>query len=308
MDPLIFSVFDLTDFHGNAMNRAAPFRIQAYSQFTALDVNVVAIDYRGFGDSAGLPSEEGLQRDARATYRWIKERQKEQQGMNSSDIELPDVYIAGQSLGTGVAARLALDLIRVEQSPKGLFLIAPYTSIANLLTSYKIGGFIPLFWPLGLWKVLSDLTDRHLYTRFESHKALYQIVKGGPSSLSQDESERYGDLEYTLSRDALLQELGQIPSSSDKKNTKPPNIIISHADDDAVIPNSHGRSLLDTISVALGHTPESITGVDYHWGKTLSLQDKTNERTYVLIKSRQGGHNGVPQHAVKIFSSLVGLD
>lgn len=285
------------------MNRAAPFRIQAYSQFTALNVNVVVIDYRGFGDSEGFPSEEGLQRDARATYKWIRQRK----GVDSSDkIELPDLYIAGQSLGTGVATRLTLDLFQVEQSPKGLFLIAPYTSISNLLTSYKVVGLIPLFWPLGLWKGLSNLADRYLYTRFESHKALYQIIRG--SNLNQEESKQYGDLEYTLPRDNLLQELGLTSTPSSKKNVKPPNVIISHADDDPVIPSSHGRSLLDTISLALGQAPESIKEVDFHWGKTLTFNDSDNERTYTLIKSRQGGHNGVPQHAVKIFSSLVGLN
>lgn len=102
------------DFHGNAMNRAAPFRIQSYAQFTALNVNVVAIDYRGFGDSQGTPSEEGVQRDARAAYRWIRNRQRQAgHNVDGPDAVLPAIFIAGQSLGTGVASRLALDLVNV---------------------------------------------------------------------------------------------------------------------------------------------------------------------------------------------------
>jgi abhydrolase domain-containing protein 12 len=94
------------------MNRAAPFRIEAYAMFTALGVNVVAKDYRGFGDSQGTPSEEGLQRDARATYKWIRQRRLSESSVGENS---PAIYIAGQSLGTGVAARLALDLYRVGE-------------------------------------------------------------------------------------------------------------------------------------------------------------------------------------------------
>ncbi len=58
--------------HGNSMNRAAPWRIAAYSALTSrIDANVVAIDYRGFGDSTGTPSEEGLVEDAYTAYQWI---------------------------------------------------------------------------------------------------------------------------------------------------------------------------------------------------------------------------------------------
>jgi abhydrolase domain-containing protein 12 len=78
---------------------------------TALGVNVVAIDYRGFGDSQGTPSEQGLQRDARATYKWLRQRQS-----GKHEEHRPVIYLAGQSLGTGVAARLALDLHRVGES------------------------------------------------------------------------------------------------------------------------------------------------------------------------------------------------
>lgn len=38
------------------------------------NVNVITIDYRGFGNSQGTPSEEGLRMDARATWDWLVER------------------------------------------------------------------------------------------------------------------------------------------------------------------------------------------------------------------------------------------
>ena len=346
----------LPDFHGNAMNRGAPFRIQAYKQFTALGLNVVAVDYRGFGDSQGSPSEEGLQRDARATHRWIRERYEGQQSKDqtgSQPLPPPVIYIAGQSLGTGVATRLALDLLRVGESglqeragllspsspllifpssllhstypghpPDALFLLAPYTSIGKLLSTYKIGGLLPIFWPLGVWKTLSKLADRHLYTRFESDKAIYQIVKGrgglgsgddddddGNNHLSAEERRQYGNLDHTLSIATLREELG-LRATNRQGRQAATHIIISHADNDGVIPHTHGRSLFDTIAKALeGSTRKER---EYDWGTTLSLHHSQADSSsstdqYILIRSGSGGHNSVRQHAVQLFAENVGL-
>jgi hypothetical protein len=189
--------------------------------------------------------------------------------------------------------------------PAAIFLLAPYTSIRNLLTSYKIGGFLPLFWPLGLWKVLSDMADKHLHTRFETEKAIYQLVKG--ANLDADEVERWGNLDFTLEEAALAQELGITPSHD--RRYLSPDIVISHADDDAVIPHAHGRSLFDTIASALSVTgkKQNIEEKEYHWGSTLKLQDTQTQSSYVLVKSSKGGHNGIPRHALEIFSSIAGL-
>lgn len=65
-----------------------------------LGANVLTIDYRGFGDSGGNPTEEGLGRDARAAWNWLLD-----EGAKPSDI-----ILMGQSLGTGVAALLAANL------------------------------------------------------------------------------------------------------------------------------------------------------------------------------------------------------
>jgi abhydrolase domain-containing protein 12 len=80
-----------------AANRAAPHRVRSYAAYSALDVNVLAIDYRGFGDSTGSPSEEGLLQDARAIWEYANDGQKGEEG----------VVLMGQSLGTGVVAGLA---------------------------------------------------------------------------------------------------------------------------------------------------------------------------------------------------------
>ncbi|OBZ71304.1 Monoacylglycerol lipase ABHD12 [Grifola frondosa] len=87
--------------HGAAATRAVARRIQHYSSFSSrLQTNVFAIDYRGFGDSEGIPSGDGLAEDAYTAWMWLLE-----QGARASDI-----LVVGHSLGTAVASRLAARL------------------------------------------------------------------------------------------------------------------------------------------------------------------------------------------------------
>ena len=85
-------------FHGNAASRAAPHRIRFYSQWSSrFDANILAIDYRGFADSQGSPSEHGLGLDAQAAWDWLITR----------GAQPKQILLFGQSLGTGVVAKLA---------------------------------------------------------------------------------------------------------------------------------------------------------------------------------------------------------
>lgn len=87
--------------HGNAASRAVRFRVEICSAYaTHFDANVLAIDYRGFGDSTGVPSEAGLVIDARAAFDWAVNK-----GAKSEEI-----LLVGMSLGTGVAAALSAQL------------------------------------------------------------------------------------------------------------------------------------------------------------------------------------------------------
>jgi pimeloyl-ACP methyl ester carboxylesterase len=79
--------------HGNGATRAFGYRVQHYKALSSrLSANVLAIDYRGFADSSGYPSEAGLTIDARSAFDWLMS-----QGAKSDDI-----LIVGLSLGTGV--------------------------------------------------------------------------------------------------------------------------------------------------------------------------------------------------------------
>jgi abhydrolase domain-containing protein 12 len=118
------------------------FRVRHYEAFSSrLRTNVLAIDYRGFGDSTGLPSEDGLVRDAWAAWNWLAEHGARPE----------DVAIVGLSLGTGVGAQFAHELEASGQHARGLALLAPFSSIATLLDTYYILGLIPLIKPLEMF-------------------------------------------------------------------------------------------------------------------------------------------------------------
>jgi abhydrolase domain-containing protein 12 len=125
--------------HGNAATRALPVRIQQYSAFTSrLRANVLAIDYRGFADSQGSPSEDGLSTDARAAWDWLI----------SNGAKPDDILIMGHSLGTAVASALAVTLSQEAVRFKGLVLMSPFSSMYTLVDTYSIFGLFPVMLPL----------------------------------------------------------------------------------------------------------------------------------------------------------------
>lgn len=82
--------------------------MRGYSAFSNnLDCNVLAVDYRGFGDSSGTPSEQGLINDARAVWDYVVQHASEKDGEGQGQEGEKDVIMVGQSLGTGVVAGLA---------------------------------------------------------------------------------------------------------------------------------------------------------------------------------------------------------
>ena len=109
----------LVVFNGNAGNRSH--RLSLADNLAAGGMEVMLFDYRGFGDTMGRPSEEGLLEDARAV------------AGPAFDTDLPVVYF-GESLGAGVATLLA-----AEVAPDGLVLRSPFTSLSDMArTHYRI--------------------------------------------------------------------------------------------------------------------------------------------------------------------------
>ncbi|KAL0964251.1 hypothetical protein UPYG_G00321340 [Umbra pygmaea] len=86
--------------HGNTNSRAAPHRVGVVKVLSALGYHALSFDYRGFGDSSGEPTEDGLTTDALYLYHWVKARSG-----NSL------VIFWGHSLGTGVSTNSAVKLL-----------------------------------------------------------------------------------------------------------------------------------------------------------------------------------------------------
>jgi fermentation-respiration switch protein FrsA (DUF1100 family) len=79
-------------FHGNAGNISH--RLDIISVLHRLNANVFIIDYRGYGKSAGQPSEKGLYLDAQAAYDYL---------LLGRNVAPRQIIVYGKSLG-GVAA------------------------------------------------------------------------------------------------------------------------------------------------------------------------------------------------------------
>lgn len=86
-------------FHGNCCNRALHYRIWAAKNLAGHFGNshVVTIDYRGFGDSTGWPSEQGTGQDARAVVQWVDKVVKENNALSSKgylgDLDLQKIFV-----------------------------------------------------------------------------------------------------------------------------------------------------------------------------------------------------------------------
>ncbi|MFH0732977.1 MAG: alpha/beta hydrolase [Candidatus Omnitrophota bacterium] len=82
--------------HGNAGNISH--RLEKIIILRDIGVNIFIIDYRGYGNSEGSPSEKGLYIDARAAYDYLVNTRK-----NAPE----NIIIYGESLGGAVAVDLA---------------------------------------------------------------------------------------------------------------------------------------------------------------------------------------------------------
>ena len=102
-------------FHGNGGDHTwrtgAAIRLRDH-----LGADVLLFSYRGYGTSTGSPSETGLYADARAAWNYLVETRKIAPGR---------IVLFGESLGTGVATRLASELPEY----RALALQAAYTSV-----------------------------------------------------------------------------------------------------------------------------------------------------------------------------------
>jgi hypothetical protein len=125
-------------FHGNAGNISH--RLASIRQFRNLGFSVLIIDYRGYGQSDGRPTESGIYRDADAAWRYLTE---------TRGVRPNDVVIFGRSLGASVAARLA-----TQQQPLALIVESSFTSVPDI--AQELCPWLPVRWLIRLSHATRD--------------------------------------------------------------------------------------------------------------------------------------------------------
>lgn len=83
-------------FHGNA--ESISYAVPRLKDLARLGLNILALDYRGYGKSQGSPNEEGIYRDAEAAYRYLVE---------ARHVGPRHIFVYGHSLGGAAAIDLA---------------------------------------------------------------------------------------------------------------------------------------------------------------------------------------------------------
>jgi uncharacterized protein len=106
-----------------------------------LGVNLLLIDYRGYGSSSpGRTTEKRVFEDARAAFDYLTTQRK---------IPSRNIIFVGRSVGTGPATEIAKE----QADAGGLILISPFTSTTDILKT------IPVFRPFPLALLLHNQLD-----------------------------------------------------------------------------------------------------------------------------------------------------
>jgi hypothetical protein len=114
-------------FHGNGGSlRSQRYRLKYFKE---AGMGVLMPAYRGYAGSDGSPTEEGLYLDARAALDWL----------NAQGIADERIALYGQSLGSGVATKMA-----VERKLAAVALEAPFTSAVDV-GAWRF-PFLPVSW------------------------------------------------------------------------------------------------------------------------------------------------------------------
>ena len=186
--------------HGNAGNISH--RLDSLLMFQRLGYSTLIIDYRGYGNSTGKPSEQGTYLDAEAAWDYLTQTRK---------IPPATIVLFGESLGGAVAAWLA-----TRHEPAALAIASGFTSVPDLAA--KFYPYLPVRW-------LSRYSyDTREYLRsvaapvfiahspddeiipFQQGRELYQAAKSPKRFLELSGGHNEG---FIFAREAWVQALGE---------------------------------------------------------------------------------------------------
>lgn len=157
--------------HGTAGTLGSGWRPQSYRALPAASTNVrvLVTNYRGFGASAGWPSQSGLLTDVLTLV---------DLAIETAGVPAERIVLFARSIGTIVAS---LTHHLATQTPPTLFvgtiLVAPFADVASLTKTYKVACTIPLLSQVAFFpKVLALLYHFIISTR-PSQEKLASLVR-----------------------------------------------------------------------------------------------------------------------------------
>jgi pimeloyl-ACP methyl ester carboxylesterase len=101
--------------HGHNENLQTLIRSKIFAEFAKMRLNLLAIDYPGYGKSTGIPSEKNLIEAADSAFSFLKKQ-----------FPSNPKFVAGFSIGAAVAVQTAL---KNQADIKGVALISPWVSL-----------------------------------------------------------------------------------------------------------------------------------------------------------------------------------
>jgi len=132
-DPTRDSGYWVLHLHGNADSAFSSTQVRHCEQLRGLGLNVLSFDYRGFGHSPGVASEQHIYEDAESAYQTLIRR----------GISPTHIILWGHSLGSAPAVELA-----TRHPAAALLLFGAFTSIPDVAAATY--PYLPVRWVAGI--------------------------------------------------------------------------------------------------------------------------------------------------------------
>eukprot|EP00759_Apiculatamorpha_spiralis_P042112 PhF_6_TR40407/c0_g1_i2/m.60215 len=132
------SQFLMIYFHGNACDIGENSVAQMYCR--ELCVNILMPEYPGYGLHGGEPTEASVNRTADRVMKYL---------LHEAGVLPENIILYGQSIGTGVATRLARRITSLGGHPAGLILKSPYTSVRAIVNPSTGTSEAPKIYTIG---------------------------------------------------------------------------------------------------------------------------------------------------------------
>lgn len=209
--------------HGNAGTVAQGWRTDTYRTLAsgAANVHVITVDYRGFGYSTGSPNEQGLITDGIALTDWA---------LRQSRLSPDRIVIQGQSLGTAVATAVT-EYFAVERAIelRALVLVAAFSDIPTLMSTYALGGLIPVLSPLRPYPMLQRFFASNIQETWFTATRLANLVRKS-TGLNLYLIHALNDYDIPWSHSDVLFHVAANATSASAMTTKQINGIKSYQD------------------------------------------------------------------------------